>query len=155
MENEFEKSTRRGLAGLHDRHDVLLAHDHELLAVHLDVGAGVFTEENFVASFNVRGAHFAVLQDFALADGDDLSEGRFLGRGVGDHDAARGLTLFGFALDDESVVQWSNIHGTSFWLVAVSRAGNFANAACGWICETAPQIHPPFTSATCPPFYLH
>jgi hypothetical protein len=54
MENEFE-SQRVELAGLHDRHNVLLAHDDELLAVHLDFGAGVPTEENFVASFNVRG----------------------------------------------------------------------------------------------------
>src|SRR5271165_1583619 len=103
-----QETLRRELAGLYDRHDILLAHDDELLAIHFDFGAGVFTEENLVALLNVQRAHFTILQDLALADGDNLAEGRLLGRSVRDHDAAWGLTLFGFALDDESVVQWSN-----------------------------------------------
>src|ERR1700726_4571986 len=108
----------RELVGVHYRHDVLLAHDDEFLAVHFDLSARVFAEENLVSRFNVRRAQLAVFQDLALTDGDDLAEGGLLGRGVRDHDAAGGFTLFGFALDDESVVQRSNFHGTSFWLVA-------------------------------------
>ena len=41
--------------------------------------------------------------------------------------AARGLALLGLALDDESVVQWSNVRATSFWLVAMGSSLEFAS----------------------------
>jgi len=46
----------------------------------------------------------------ALADGDDFALVRLLGRGVGDDDAAGGLALFFDALDDDSVMQWTDLH---------------------------------------------
>jgi hypothetical protein len=39
---------------------------------------------------------------------------RPLGPGVGDHDPAGGLAFLGFALDDNPVVQWTDVHGTSY-----------------------------------------
>ncbi len=94
-----------------DRHDVFLAHHEELLAVDLDLGAGVLAEQHLVADLDVERAHVAVLEDLALADGDDLAADRLLGRGVGDDDAAGGRTLLFRALDDDAVVQRTDLHG--------------------------------------------
>src|SRR5512137_1571379 len=56
-----------GLA-LDGREDVFLAHHQELLAVDLDLGAGVLGEEDLVALLDVEGADLSVLEDLAVAD---------------------------------------------------------------------------------------
>ena len=33
---------------------------------------------------------------------------------IGDHDPPWGLALFRLALDDDPVVQWTDVHGTSY-----------------------------------------
>src|SRR5687767_11130110 len=88
---------------LDDGEDVVLAHDDELFAVDLDLGAGVAGEDDFVALLDGKGRAFAVVETAAVADGEDLAAlGLFLG-GVGEDDAALGL---GFGLDtlDEDLV---------------------------------------------------
>ena len=62
-----------------------------LLAVDLDLGARVLAEQDAVAGLDVERADLAVLEDLAVADGDDLALERLLLGGVGDDDAALGL----------------------------------------------------------------
>src|SRR3569833_3090525 len=58
-------------------HDVVFAHHQQLLAV---------------------------VEDLAVAHRDDLSADRLLGSAIGNHDAARGLTLFFQAADDHTIM---------------------------------------------------
>src|SRR5215813_7643792 len=101
-----------GLLALDDGHHVFFTHDHELFTVHLHFGAAVLAEQDLVADLEVERANFAVLQNLALAVGDHLPEDRLLSRGIRDHDATGGLTLFFFAFDDHAVMKGSNLHKT-------------------------------------------
>ena len=65
-----------------------------LFAVDLHLGAAVLAEEDAVADLDVERADLAVLEDLAVADGDDLALDRLLLGGVGDDDAALGLLFF-------------------------------------------------------------
>ena len=58
---------------LDDREDVVLAQDDVLFAVELDLGARVLADEDLVAVLDVERAELAVLEDLAVADGDDLA----------------------------------------------------------------------------------
>ena len=70
-----------------------LAQDHELLAVDLDLRAGVLAVEHLVALLHAHLAALAAVQQLARADGDDLAALRlFLGR-VRQDDPAGGLLL--------------------------------------------------------------
>src|SRR5258708_29972721 len=88
-----------------DAHDVALLHDQELFAVDLDLGARPFAEQHSVADLELAGlvaAAGANRDHFALG-------GLFLG-GVGNDDAAGGL-LFGLdALDDNTVLERTELH---------------------------------------------
>src|SRR5581483_9039756 len=108
-----ESGARSTSTLLDDRHDILLAHHHELLVVDFHLGAAVLPEQHPISDFHIEGSNLAVLQDFALTHGNDLPESRFLARGVGDHDPARGLTLLSFPLDDHTVLQGTDVHKTS------------------------------------------
>src|ERR1700758_3109179 len=108
------------------RHDVILTHDHQLFVVDLDLGPAVFAEQHPVTHFHIRGTRLAVLQDLSLTHSDHFPEGRLLARGIGDHDPARGLTLLGFALDDDAVVQWTDVHGTSYLIESTAIHGRIS-----------------------------
>src|SRR5258706_5035838 len=95
---------------VHYCHDVFLAHHEELFAVDLDGAARVFAEEDLVADLDVDGEHLAIFVLLAGADGHHFALVGFLGGGVGDDDAGRGLTLFFQALDDHAIVQWTQFH---------------------------------------------
>src|SRR5204863_8809339 len=93
-----------------NRQDFVLAEDEVLLAVDLDVRARVLAEEDLVSGLDVEGDLGPVLEDLAVADGDDLALlGLFLG-GVRDDDPALDRLLLFDALDDQAVVQWTNFH---------------------------------------------
>src|SRR6267378_7065414 len=94
-----------------DAEDVFLAHHQDLLAFHLDLGAGVLREEDAVADLDVERADLAVLEDLAVADGEHLTLDRLLLRRVGDDDSALGLLLLGHTLDDDAILQRSDPHG--------------------------------------------
>jgi hypothetical protein len=74
--------------------DLVLAQDEHVFAVDTDVRARILPEQDLVADLDVEGDLRAVLQDLAVAGGDDFAFlGLFLGR-VGDDDPAlRGLLL--------------------------------------------------------------
>src|ERR1700733_5483097 len=101
-----------GLLAFHHSHNILFPHHNQFVAVHLHFGSAVLAEEDLVADFDVERPNLAVLQDLALADGNDLAEDGFLGRRVRDHNAARGFTLFFFSFHDHTAMEGSNLHRT-------------------------------------------
>jgi hypothetical protein len=94
--------------------DLVLPEDDVLFAIHLDFGAGVLAEKDAIAGFDVHGNAFAFLIEFAGAYGDYFSLLGFLFGAVGDDDAA--LFRFGGieALDDDAVMEGSDIHRFHF-----------------------------------------
>src|SRR2546426_5130486 len=110
--------------GLDDAEDVLLAEDQVLLAVELDLGAGVLAEQHSVAGLHVEGQHLPVLL-LARADGHHLPLLRLLLGRIGDDDAARALLLLLLdAPDDHPVLQRANPHRHEN--MTSSRAGSTA-----------------------------
>src|ERR1700735_1387683 len=90
---------------LEDAEDFFLAHDEEVFAVELDLGAGVLAEQDRVASLDVEGENLAFVVGLALADGDDFARlGLFLGR-IGDDDAAANAFALFNAANENAVVQ--------------------------------------------------
>src|SRR5687768_18355307 len=66
-----------------DAEDVFLLHDEEVLAVQLDLAAGVLPEQDAVAFLQGVGAVLALVGDGAGSDGDHLAFLRLLLGGVG------------------------------------------------------------------------
>src|SRR6266496_4227552 len=84
-----------------------------LLLVHLDLGARVLAEEDAVVGLHVQRDFLAVLVHLPVAHRDDLALLGLLLRGVGNDDAALlGVLLF-LALDEDPVMQRTNLHGQS------------------------------------------
>src|SRR5436190_18004273 len=79
-----------------DAEDIVLAHDQVGLAVHLDLGAAVFGDKDFVALLYGELDLLAVVVQFAGAESDDGALLRLFLGGIRDNDA----TLFGFFLFD-------------------------------------------------------
>src|SRR5271154_4020294 len=96
------------LLAFHHSHNVLFSHNNQFVSVHFHFGSAVLAEEDLVADLDVERANFAVLQDLALTDCHDLAEDGLLGRRVWDDDAAWGLTLLFFALNNHTVMKGSN-----------------------------------------------
>src|SRR2546425_11771435 len=98
------------LLSLDDAEDVLLADDQVLLAVELDLGAGVLAEQHPVAGLHVEGQHLPVFL-LPRADRHHLPLLRLLLGRIGDDDAARALLLLLLdASDDHPVLQRANPH---------------------------------------------
>ena len=72
--------------------------------ISIDFG-GVAGEEDAVALLDLHFAAGAVVEQLAGADGDDRAAGRLVLGGVGNVDAAGGLLLRFFALDDDFVAE--------------------------------------------------
>src|SRR5215213_8231017 len=102
---------RLGGALVEHAHDVAFLHDQELVAVELDLGAGPLAEQHPVADLDAHRRQLALVAAGARADGQDLALHRLLLGGVGDDQPALGLLLFLDALDDDAVVQRSELHG--------------------------------------------
>ena len=83
---------------------VVLAEDQVLLAVELDLGAGVAREDDPVALADLELRALAVLQEFAVADRDDLAFAGLLLGVVRQDDPALGLALGLETLDENLVV---------------------------------------------------
>src|SRR3569832_2035268 len=109
----FEKSSAELLD---DRQDVVLAQDQVLDAVDLDVAARVLAEQDLVAGLHLELAKRAVLLDLAVADGDDRRLHRLLLRRVGDVQPAGGAALLFDALDQDTVVEGTDLHGSAPYL---------------------------------------
>src|SRR5713101_2684806 len=93
-----------------DAHDIGFLHDHEVLAVELDLGTGPLAEQHAVAELDIERMEFAGLVTGAGPDGDDVALHRFFLRRVGDEDAAGGLRLRLDTADQDAVLQWTQLH---------------------------------------------
>ena len=92
---------------LEDAEDFFFAHDEELIAVELDLGAGVLAEEDAVASLDIEREDLAFVVGLALTDGDHFALLRLFLGGVRDDDATTlRLALFNTA-DEDAIVQGS------------------------------------------------
>src|SRR5471032_3132356 len=98
-----------------DRHDVFFAHDHQFLAVHFDGLAGVFAEQDAVAYFDIQRTDFAVVEDFAIADGQDFALIRFFGGCVRNDQAGGSFGFLVEAFDDDAIVQRAKVHKNSLF----------------------------------------
>src|SRR5215208_2490108 len=94
----------RGLV-LDDREDVLLAHDEELLALDLELGAGVLRVEDLVALLHVHRLALAVVENSSGTGCDDRPLLRLLLRGVREDDARLGHLLARRRSNDDPVAQ--------------------------------------------------
>src|SRR5499427_1074592 len=91
-------------------HDVGLLHDHQLLAVELDFGAGPFPEQHAVSGLDVERMHLSVFPAGTRPDSDDLTFHWFFLGGVGNDDPARRLRLLLDAPHEHAIVQRSQFH---------------------------------------------
>src|ERR1035437_2442003 len=90
---------------LDDAEDFFLAHDQELLAVELDLGARVLAEQNLVARLHVQREDLTFVIRLALADADHFAFLGLLFGAVGDDDAPTdGFALFHTA-DEDAVMK--------------------------------------------------
>src|SRR5713226_6868930 len=96
---------------LDDREHVLFLHDQVLLVVDLHLGARVLAEEDAIVGLHVQGDLLAVLVHPPVAHRDDLALLGLLLRGVGNDDAALLGFLLLLALDEDAVMQRTNLHG--------------------------------------------
>src|SRR3954468_16423621 len=94
-----------------DAEDVFLAHDQELVADDLDLGAGVGAEEHRVADLDRERRALAVIQELAFADGDDLAFLGLLLRALGEQDSAGGALLGFDALNENAVAEGTDLPG--------------------------------------------
>src|SRR6266851_504765 len=74
-------------------HDVGFLHDHEVLAIELDLGARPLSEQHTVAALDVERVQLAILIAHAGANSDDFALHRLFLRRVWDEDAASGFRL--------------------------------------------------------------
>src|SRR5437899_8186391 len=103
----------RGPPLVENGEDVFLAHDEVLLVIDLDLGARVLPEQDLVAGLHVEGDLLAVVADLAAADGDHFGFLRLLLGGIGNDDPTL-LDLFLLEpLDEDAVMQRTNLHGFS------------------------------------------
>src|SRR2546427_11114264 len=82
-----------GGAGFDNTHDVGFLHDHEVLAIELDLGARPLSEQHTVAALDVEWVQLAILIAHAGANSDDFALHRLFLRRVRDEDAASGFRL--------------------------------------------------------------
>jgi hypothetical protein len=105
----FSVEAGRGLL-LEDAEHVLFPQDEVVLAVELDLGAGVLAEQHGVTGLDVQGAELAVLEELAVAHGHHVALERLLLGGLRDEQAALGLVLLCNALDNKPILKKTNLH---------------------------------------------
>src|SRR3954468_10117669 len=93
-----------------DGKHLVFAHDDEFLTFELDLLAGVLAEQDQVAGLDVQRDALAVVFRLAVASGNHLALLRFFLGGIGDDDPADFLFTFLDALNNDAVVQRSDVH---------------------------------------------
>src|SRR5919106_2147929 len=112
---DVSETARLLLAVADHGEDLVLAQDDVVDVVDLDLAARVLAHEDAVARLDVHRRTLAVIGQLARADGDDLGLLRLFLGGVRDDDASPDLLLCLAPLDQNPIVQWTDVHGsTSF-----------------------------------------
>src|SRR6185369_5750820 len=102
-----ESSNRRQRLRAENAEDVLLLHDQVLLAVQLDLAAGVLAEKDPVALLHVEGDGATFVASQPGPDRDDLPLLRLFLGAVGDEDVAVLLLLLREAPHEQAVMEWA------------------------------------------------
>src|SRR5262249_11193447 len=95
---------------------LVFAHDEVFLTLELDLLAGVLAEQDQVAGLDVQRDPLAVVLRLAVARGNHLALLRLFLCGIGDDDPADFLLAFLDALNNDAVVQRSDVHAFAPWL---------------------------------------
>src|ERR1700679_860690 len=90
---------------LEDAEDFFFAHDQQLFAVQLDLGARVLAEEDVIPGLDVEREHLAFVVRLALADGDDFALLWVFFCGVRDDDSATNALAFFNPTNQNPVMQ--------------------------------------------------
>src|SRR5947207_5138222 len=91
-------------------HDVRFLHDHQVLAIELDLGARPLREQHMIAAFDVERMQLAGLVAGAGTDGEYFAFHRLFLNRVGDEDPAGGLRLRFDTANQDAVLQWTQFH---------------------------------------------
>src|SRR5579872_4720119 len=113
LESRWESLGARGsLAAVRtdDGQDLFLAEDHVVIAVELDLAAGVLAHEDAVALLDIHRRALPLVVELARADRDHLGLLRLLFGAVRNDDAAPDLLFLLNALHQDTIVQRTNIH---------------------------------------------
>src|SRR5579862_8219744 len=94
--------------------DFIFAEDEVILVVHLDFGAAVLAEQNAVTGLDVESDPLALIVGLAGANGDHFALLRLLFRRVRDDDAALDGFLFFDPLDQDAIMERSNVYRHRF-----------------------------------------
>src|SRR5206468_7991341 len=89
---------------------VVFLHDHQLLAIELDLVTGPFAEKHAVAGRHIERMQFAVFVANAGSDRDDLALDRLFLCRIGDKNAAGGLRFRLDTANQDAVLQWTQFH---------------------------------------------
>src|SRR5437870_7364995 len=90
---------------LYDGENVLLADDQQILAFHLELGAGVLRVQDLLTLFHVDLLALPVIEKAARTDGEDRSLLGLLLRGVRENEPRLGRLLARRGLDDAAIAQ--------------------------------------------------
>src|SRR6266545_207822 len=93
-----------------DAHDVGFLHDHQILAVELDLGARPLAEQHAVAELDIERMELAGLVTGSRPDGDDFALHRLFLCRIGNENAAGGLRLRLDTADQDAVLQRTQFH---------------------------------------------
>src|SRR5262249_2692770 len=96
--------------GLDHAEDVVLSQDQVFVAVELNLGPGVFPEQDPVAGFEVDRDPLAVVEQLAVAYRQNFSFLRLLFGRVRNVQTASHLLLLLQPAHDDAVVEWTNIY---------------------------------------------
>src|SRR5205814_7682440 len=91
-------------------HDVGFLHDHQVLAIELDLGARPLREQHMIAAFDFERMQLAGLVEGAGTDGEYLAFHRLFLNRVEREDPAGGLRLRFDTEHQDAVLQWSQFH---------------------------------------------
>src|SRR5438876_7321806 len=93
-----------------DGEHFVLTHDEVFLTIELDLLARVLAEEDEIARFHVERRPLPIVFDLAASGGDDFPLLRLFLRGIGDDNPPDSLFAFLEALNNDAVVQRSDVH---------------------------------------------
>src|SRR5579862_2716369 len=91
----------------------VLAHDHILCAVDLNVGTGVFAEQNAITGLNVERNDLTLVVALAVAYSNDFAFLRLFLGGIGNVKTANLVYIGIDPFDHDPVVKRSNVHSTT------------------------------------------
>jgi len=115
--DRLSKESRRKIDELfHDSEDVVFADDQVFSTVDGDFRAAVFAEQNHVTLLYVQGSYRAVFGDATVAYCNDLTFLRLFFGAVGNDDPAFRLLFLVDALDENAILEWTNLHESEFLL---------------------------------------